>query len=115
MLLTHTILISQSLIRKQTMLHITLLNQSVLINFNYTNLTYSTTKPINSSLHIDVQPTSHTSKRRMFPSSRYTEEKLKFIFKSNFKFPDVTYTECITLCNLLLKQKTYYDTKIRCS
>ena len=54
---------------------------------------------------------SHLIRQNVGSLSPYTEEKLEFITKFNFKFPDVTYTECITLCNLLLKQKTYYDTR----
>ena len=34
----------------------------------------------------------------------------KFIHKFNFQFSDLTDTEYITLCNLLLKYKTYYAT-----
>ena len=59
------------------------------------------TKP--SSLD-NVQPTSHTSKNPI--TNTYTTEKLKFIKKFNFQFSDLTDTEYITLCNLLLKYKT---------
>ena len=72
-------------------------------------MTTSDTPPRTSSLDI-VQPTSHKSKPRMFPSLPYTPENLKFINKSIFQFSDLTDTEYITLCNLLLKNKTQYTT-----
>ena len=62
-----------------------------------------------SSLY-NVQPTSHTSETRIFPSLPYTSENLKFINKLNFQFSDLTDTEYITLCNILLKYKTCYAT-----
>ena len=55
---------------------------------------------INSSIY-NVQPTSHTSKPRIFPSLPYTPENLTFINK--FHFSDLSYTEYVTLCNLLIK------------
>ena len=58
----------------------------------------------------NVQPTSHTSEKRIFPSLLYTSENLKFINKFNFQFSDLTDTEYITLCNMLLKYKTFYAT-----
>ena len=58
----------------------------------------------------NVQPTSHTSEKRIFPSLLYTPENLKFINKFNFQFFDLTDTEYITLCNMLLKYKTCYAT-----
>ena len=51
----------------------------------------------------NVQPTSHSSKPRVFPSLPYSPENLKFINKFNFQFSDLTDTEYITLFNLLLK------------
>ena len=48
---------------------------------------------------------------RIFPSLHYTSENLKFINKFNFQFSDITDTEKITLCNLLLKYKTCYATQ----
>ena len=51
----------------------------------------------------NVQPTSHTSNHRVFPSLPYSTENLKFINKFNFQFSDLTDTEYVTLCNLLLK------------
>ena len=56
----------------------------------------------------NVQPTSHTSKHRVFPSLPKTTENLKLITKFNFQFVDLTDTEYITLCNLLPKYKTCY-------
>ena len=72
-------------------------------------MTNSDTPPVPSSLY-NVQPTSHTSKPRVFPSLPYTTENLKVINKFNFQFSDLTDTEYITLCNLLLKYKTCYAT-----
>ena len=65
--------------------------------------------PHSPSLY-NVQPTSHSSKQRVFPSLPYSPENLKFINKFNFQFSDLTDTEYITLCNLLLKYKTCYAT-----
>ena len=58
----------------------------------------------------NVQPTSHTSEKRIFPSLPYTSDNLHFIKKYNFQFSDLTDTEYITLCNMLLKFKTCYAT-----
>ena len=58
----------------------------------------------------DVQPTSHTFEKRIFPTLPYIPEILKVINKFNFQFSDFTDTEYITLCNLLLKYKTCYAT-----
>ena len=49
-------------------------------------------------------------KPRVFPSFPYSPENLKFINKFNFHFSDLTNTEYVTLCNLLLKHKTCYAT-----
>ena len=68
-------------------------------------MTNSDTSHQTSSLY-NVQPTSHTSEKRIFPSLPYTSENLKFINKFNFQFSDLTDTEYITLCNMLLKYKT---------
>ena len=57
-----------------------------------------------SSLY-NVQPTSHTSQTRFFPSLPYTPENLKFINKFNFQFSDLTDTEYNTLCIYYLKIK----------
>ena len=46
--------------------------------------------PITTSPLYNVQPTSHTSKNRVFPSLPYTTEILKFITKFNFQFSDLT-------------------------
>ena len=66
--------------------------------------------PNQTSPLYNVQPTSHTSEKRIFPSLPYTSENLKFIIKFNFHFSDLTDTEYITLCNMLLKYKTCYAT-----
>ena len=66
--------------------------------------------PTQTSPLYNVQPTSHTSEKRIFPSLPYTSENLKFINKFNFQFSDLTDTEYITLCNMLLKYKTCYAT-----
>ena len=66
--------------------------------------------PNRTSPLYNVQPTSHTSEKRFFPSLPYTSENLKFINKFNFQFSALTDTEYITLCNMLLKYKTCYAT-----
>ena len=66
--------------------------------------------PTTTSPLYNVQPTSHTSKNRVFPSLPYTTENLEFINKFNFQFSDLADTEYITLCNLLLKYKPCYTT-----
>ena len=72
-------------------------------------MTNSDTLPRTSPLY-NVQPTSHTSEKRIFPSLPYTSENLKFNNKFNFQFSNLTDTEYITLCNMLLKYKTCYAT-----
>ena len=72
-------------------------------------MTNSNTPSITSPVY-NVQPTSHASKPRIFPSLLYTTENLKLINKFNFQFSDLTDTEYITLCNLLLKDQTSYAT-----
>ena len=66
--------------------------------------------PNQTSPLYNVQPFSHTSEKRIFPSLPYTSENLKFINKFNFQFSDLTDSEYITLCNMLLKYKTCYAT-----
>ena len=66
--------------------------------------------PNQTSTLYNVQPTSHTSEKRIFPSLPYTSENLKFINKFNFQFSDLTDSEYITLCNMLLNYKTCYAT-----
>ena len=66
--------------------------------------------PNQTSPLYNVQPTSYTSEKRIFPSLPYTSVNLKFINKFNFHFSDLTDTEYITLCNMLLKYKTCYAT-----
>ena len=53
----------------------------------------------------NVQPTSVTSKSCSFPTLPYSKDHLKFINKFNFQFSDLTDTEYVTLCNLLVKPK----------
>ena len=72
-------------------------------------MTNSDSLPKPSSLY-NVQPTTHTSKPRVFPSLPYSTENLKFINKFNFQVSDLTDTEYVTLCNLLLKNRTCYAT-----
>ena len=67
-------------------------------------------KPNQTSPLYNVQPTSHTSDKRIFPALPYTPENLKFINKFNFQFSDLTDTEEINFCNMLLKYKTCYAT-----
>ena len=70
-----------------------------------TNHDIPTTNPL-----YNVQPTSHTSKNRVFPSLPYTKENLKFSNKFNFQFSDLSDTDYITLCSILLKYRTCYAT-----
>ena len=72
-------------------------------------MTKSDTPPVTSSLY-KVQPTSNTSKPGVFFSLSKTTGNPKFINKVKFQFPDLTDTEYITLCNLLLKYKTFNAT-----
>ena len=65
--------------------------------------------PHSPSLY-NVQPTSQSSQQRVFPSLPYSPENLKFIHKFNFQFSDLTDTEYVTLCNLLLEYQTCYAT-----
>ena len=67
-------------------------------------MTNSDTLQKTSSLY-NVQPTSHT-----FPSLPNFPESPKFINKFNFQFSDLTNTEYVTLCKLLLKYKICYAT-----
>ena len=53
----------------------------------------------------DVQPTPDTPKSRTFPTLPCSNFNLKFINKFNFQFFDLTDTEYVTLCNLLVKHK----------
>ena len=72
-------------------------------------MTNSISLPKPMSLY-NLQPTIHTSKPRIFPPLPYSTENLKFINKFNFQFSDLTDTEYVILCNLLLKYKTCYAT-----
>ena len=66
--------------------------------------------PHQTSPLYNVQPTSNTSEKRIFPSLPYTSENLKFINEFNLQFSDLTDTEFITLCNMLPNYKTCYAT-----
>ena len=72
-------------------------------------MTYSDTPPVTTNIH-NLQPTSITSKPRVFLSLPYITENHKLINKFSSQFSDLTDTEYITLCNLLLKYKTCYAT-----
>ena len=72
-------------------------------------MTHSDPLSKTSSLY-NGQPTSHTSKPRVFPSMPYSTENIDFSNKFNFHFSDLTDTEYVTLCRLLLKFKTCYAT-----
>ena len=58
----------------------------------------------------NVQPTSDTSKARTFLTLLYSKNIPKFINKFNFPFSDLTDTEYVTFCNLLVKHKNCYAT-----
>ena len=66
--------------------------------------------PHKTSPLYNVQRTSNTSEKRIFPSLPYTSDNLKFIINFNFQFSDLTDTENNTLCNMLLKYKSCYAT-----
>ena len=91
---------------------LTLLKETITQLFNSSIQIYMTNNdiPNQTSPLYNVQPTSHTSEKRIFPSLPYTSENLKFINKVNFQFSDLTDSEYITLCNMLLKYKTCYAT-----
>ena len=78
-------------------------------SLNQVYMTDTNLLPHSPSLY-NVQPTSHSSKQRVFPSLPYSPENLKFIHKFNFQFSDLTDTEYVTLFNLLLKYQTCYAT-----
>ena len=73
-------------------------------SLNQVYMTDSNPLPHSPSLY-NVQPTSHSSQQRVFPSLPYSPENLKFIHKFNFQFSDLNDTEYVTLCNLLLNIK----------
>ena len=66
--------------------------------------------PNQTSPLYNVQPTSHTSEKRIFSSLPYTSENLIIINKFNIQFFDLTDTEYITLGRMLPKYKTCYAT-----
>ena len=51
-----------------------------------------------------------TSKSRILPTLLCSKETLQFVIKFNFQFYDITDTEYVTLCNLLVKHKNCYTT-----
>ena len=53
----------------------------------------------------NVQPTSDTPKSHTFHTLPYSNNNLKLINIFNFQFSDLTNTEYVTLCNLLVKHK----------
>ena len=84
--------------------------QLPLLNFHYIKYLTNSDVPHHTSPLYNVQPTSHTSETRIFPSLPYTSENLQFNKKFNFQFSDLTDTEYITLWNMLFKYKTCYAT-----
>ena len=74
-------------------------------SLNQVYITDTDSLPQPPSLY-NVHSTSHFSQQRVFPSLPFSPENLKFIHKFNFQFSDITDTEYVTLCNLLLKYKT---------
>ena len=72
-------------------------------------MTRSDIPPKTSPLY-NVQPTFNTTEKRIFPSLPYISDNLKFINNFNYQFSDLTCTEYITLCNMLLEYKTCYTT-----
>ena len=74
---------------------------------------YVTSPTLHDTLHsniYNVQPTSDTPKSRTFRTLPYSKDNLKFINKFSFHFFDLTDTEYVTLCNLLVKHKNCYAT-----
>ena len=74
---------------------------------------YMTSPTIHDKPHskiYNVQPNSDTSKSRTVPTLPYSKDNLKFINKYNILFSDLTDTEYVTLCNLLVKHKKCYAT-----
>ena len=65
--------------------------------------------PLSNIYH--VQPTSDTPKSRTFPPLPYSTDNLKFVNKPNFQCSDLTDTEYVPLCNLLVKHKNCYATQ----
>ena len=74
---------------------------------------YMTSPTLHDTPHsniYNVQPTSDTPNYRTFPTLPYSKVNLMFINRYNFQFSDLTDTEYITLCNLLVKLKNCYAT-----
>ena len=111
MLLIRTTLKLLSKFHKPITLYITMTLQPLLLIFHLHQL-YITSSDISqqTSPLSNVQSTSHTSKTRNLPSLPCTPENLMFIHKFNVQFSDLTDTEIVTFCNMLLKYKTCYAT-----
>ena len=73
-------------------------------------MTGSSTLEFKSNSLYNVQPTSHTTKPRTFPSVPDTKENVEIMNKLNFQVSDLTDTEYVTICNLLIKHKICYTT-----
>ena len=58
----------------------------------------------------NIQPTSDTPKSCTFPTLPCSKDNLKFINKFNIQFSDLTDTEYVTLCNLLVEHRNCYAT-----
>ena len=72
-----------------------------------------TSPTLHDTLHsniYNVQPTSDTSTSRTFPTLPYSKDNLKFVNKFTLHFSDLTDTEYVTLCNLLVEHKNCYAT-----
>ena len=71
-------------------------------------MTSATLHDTHHSTIYNVQPTSDTPKSRTFCTLPYSKDNLKFINKFTFQNSDLTDTEFVTLCNLLVKHKNCY-------
>ena len=75
---------------------------------------YTTTPIIHNTPHsniYNVQPRTDTSKSRTFPTLPYSNDNIIFTNKYNFQFFDLTDTEYVIFCNLLVKHKICYATQ----
>ena len=73
-------------------------------------VTEASTSKIQSNSLYNVQPSSHRTKPRIFPSIPNTNEIHKFIIKFNFQFSDLTDTDYVTLCNFFIEHNNCYGT-----
>ena len=83
-------------------------SQKIILHQVY--VTEASTSNIQSNSLYNVQPSSHRTKPRIFPSIPNTNEIHKFIIKFNFQFSDLTDTEYVTLCNFFIKHNNCYGT-----